>query len=173
MNILQQFKPITAFFFGIEGVLTAGKILVLENGESLSQLHIKDEYALQIAIKKGYRITFISGSNPVGVRIRLNNSGIGNTFLEVPNKREKLEELVSQFQLDWNQVLFMGQDLPDLSSLQIAGISCAPADAAVEIKQHSKYVSPFKGGEGCVRDVIEKVLKINADWEPEGSMDSV
>jgi 3-deoxy-D-manno-octulosonate 8-phosphate phosphatase (KDO 8-P phosphatase) len=172
MNILQQFKPITTFVFGINGVLTAGKTLVLENGELLSQLNIKDEYALQIALKKEYRIIFISGSNPVGVGIRLTKSGMSNTFLEVQNKKEKLEELVNQYQLDWKQILFMGQDLPDLSCLKKTGLSCSPADAAAEIKQYSKYVSPFNGGEGCVRDVIEKVLKLNANWVLDGSMNS-
>jgi len=172
MNILQQFKPITTFVFGIDGVLTDGRLLVLENGELLSQMNIKDEYALQIALKKGYRIIFISGRNPVGIRIRLNKSGISNTFLEVQNKKEKLEEIAIQYKLDWKEILFMGHDLADSSSLKKTGISCSPADAAVEIKQQCKYVSPFKGGEGCVRDVIEKVLKLNEDWEPDGSMNS-
>jgi 3-deoxy-D-manno-octulosonate 8-phosphate phosphatase (KDO 8-P phosphatase) len=165
MNILQQFKPITTFVFGIEGVLTDGKPLVLENGEMLRQINIKDGYALELALKKGYRVILISAGNPGGVRIRLNESGIQNIFLGVKNKKEKLEELISQFEISWRDVLLMGQDLPDYSSLKKAGMPCSPADAAVEIKQISKYVSPFRGGGGCVRDVIEKVLKLNGYWD--------
>lgn len=165
MTLLDQFKQITTFVFDIDGVLTDGTLFVFDDGQFVRRMHIKDGFALQLAIKKGYKVMVMSGADASAVKVRLEKLGITDIFFQVKNKKEKLTEYVSQHNLSWNQVLFMGDDIPDYDTLQQAGVSCAPADAASEVKQIAKYVSLFAGGQGCVRDVIEKVLKLNGHWE--------
>jgi 3-deoxy-D-manno-octulosonate 8-phosphate phosphatase (KDO 8-P phosphatase) len=164
MNILHQFKHITTFVFEIEGVLTPAQVLVLENGELLRLIDIKDSYALRLAIKSDFRVVFVSSGKPEGVATWLNKSGINWVFLELANKKKKMEEWVREQGVNWGEVLFMGYDLPDSALLKMAGMSCSPIDSVEEIKQISKYVSSFKGGGGCIRDVIEKVMKLNGTW---------
>jgi 3-deoxy-D-manno-octulosonate 8-phosphate phosphatase (KDO 8-P phosphatase) len=162
--MLHLFKPITTFIFDVDGVLTNGTILLLNNGEMARQMNIKDGYALQLAIKKGYRIAIISGGTSTAVKDRFNKLGIKDVFLNVVDKKEVLEKYILKHQLLSNEVLFMGDDLPDLEPMQLVGLPCCPFDAAIEIKQISQYISPIIGGGGCVRDVIEKVLKLNQLW---------
>ena len=165
MNVLEKFKPIKTFVFDVDGVLTDGSLLILDDGQMVRRMNIKDGYALQLAIKKGYRVVIISGGTSEAVAERLNRLGVTDCFLKVDNKKEKLIEYVSQNRLKWEEVLFMGDDIPDYTSMQLTGLSCCPADAAVEIKQLSHYISPLNGGDGCARDVIEKVLKLNSHWD--------
>ena len=128
-------------------------------------MNIKDGYALQLAVKKGYRVLVISGGTSDAVKQRLDRLGVTENFLQVENKKEKLTEYVAQHDLKWEEVLFMGDDIPDYSAMQLVGLACCPADAATEIKQISQYISPLEGGKGCARDVIEKVLKLNGHWD--------
>lgn len=165
MNILEKFKPITTFVFDVDGVLTNGTVLLLTDGQMARQMNIKDGYALQLAIKKGYRVVIISGGTSDAVEMRLNKLGVMDCFLKVEDKKQKLMEYVSQHRLKWEEVLFMGDDIPDYVSMQLTGLPCCPADAAPEIRQISLYISPLDGGSGCARDVIEKVLKLNNHWE--------
>jgi 3-deoxy-D-manno-octulosonate 8-phosphate phosphatase (KDO 8-P phosphatase) len=164
MNVLELFKPITTFVFDVDGVLTDGTLLVLNDGQMARRMNIKDGYALQLAVKKGYNVVIISGGNSEAVKERLSKLGVTHAFFSVENKKEKLIEWVTQHQLQWHQVLFMGDDIPDYFPMQMVGLACCPADAAVEIKQLSQYISPLSGGYGCARDVIEKVLKLNDHW---------
>ncbi len=165
MTILEKFKTIKTFVFDVDGVLTDGTLLLLNDGQMARRMNIKDGYALQLAIKKGYRVVIISGGTSEAVEIRLNKLGVKDCYLKVENKKEKLIEYVSGNQLNWEEVLFMGDDMPDYVSMQLTGLPCCPADAVPEIKQISHYISPWEGGEGCVRDVIEKVLKLNGHWD--------
>ena len=165
MNLLNEFKSITTFVFDVDGVLTDGNIFVFANGEQVRRMSIKDGYALQLAIKKGFRIVVISGSVAEGVKDRLKKLGINDVYLQIENKKRKLEEYMRHHKLNWEEILFMGDDIPDFAVMKKAGISAAPSDAASEIKHIAKYISPCNGGEGCVRDVIEKVLKLNNHWE--------
>jgi 3-deoxy-D-manno-octulosonate 8-phosphate phosphatase (KDO 8-P phosphatase) len=162
--MLHLFKPITTFIFDVDGVLTNGTILLLNNGEMARQMNIKDGYSLQLAVKKGYRIAIISGGNSTAVKDRFTKLGIKDVFLNVVDKKEVLEKYILKHQLETKEVLFMGDDLPDLEPMQLVGLPCCPFDAATEIKQISQYISPIIGGSGCVRDVIEKVLKLNQHW---------
>ena len=162
--ILEQFRNITTFVFDMDGVLTDGMLFVFNNGEQVRRMNIKDGYALQLAIKKGYRIAIISGSDSPAVSIRLNKLGISDIYMKEENKMGRLLKYMEEHQLTKQEVLFMGDDIPDYEVMQYCGLACCPADAAGEIKRISKYISPVKGGEGCVRDVIEKVLKINNHW---------
>ncbi len=165
MNLLEKFKPIKTFVFDVDGVLTDGSLLVLNDGQMARQMNVRDGYALQLAIKKGYRVVIISGGTSEAVEMRLNKLGVTDCFLKVENKKEKLIEYVSQHDLIWDEVLFMGDDIPDYISMQLTGLPCCPADAAPEIKQVCHYISPLEGGKGCARDVIEKVLKLNNHWD--------
>ncbi len=164
MSVLQLFKPITCFVFDIDGVLTDGSLFVFENGDKMRRMNIKDGYALQLAIKKGYHIAVISGANGEGATSRLNKLGIKDVFVQIENKTKKLGEYLNQHNLDWKEVLYMGDDIPDYEVMKKAGLPCAPADAASAIKDIAKYISPCKGGEGCVRDVIEKTLILHGHW---------
>jgi 3-deoxy-D-manno-octulosonate 8-phosphate phosphatase (KDO 8-P phosphatase) len=164
MNLLASFKPVKLFVLDVDGVLTDGSLLVLNDGQMARRMNIKDGYALQLAIKKGYLVLVISGGNSEAVKLRLEKLGIADVHMNVTNKKEVLASFVSRHHLLWEEVLYMGDDIPDYHTMQMAGIACCPVDAVAEIKTISHYISPLKGGEGCVRDVIEKVLKLNDHW---------
>jgi 3-deoxy-D-manno-octulosonate 8-phosphate phosphatase (KDO 8-P phosphatase) len=172
MNLLGQFKHISTFVFDLDGILTDGSIYVFNDGEQVRRMNIKDGYALQLAIKKGYRVVVISGADSQAVSSRLHKLGVTDVFMKVENKKRKLQEYVNKHNLQWESLLFMGDDIPDLEAMGMVGLSCAPADAAAEIKLIAKYISPYKGGKACVRDVIEKVLKLNDHWELDTSIAS-
>lgn len=162
--MLNQFKDITCFVFDVDGVLTDGSVLLLDDGQMARSMNIKDGYALQLAVKKGYHVAVISGAGSASVKMRLEKLGVKDVFQQVENKLTQLETYLRQHDIRWQQVLFMGDDIPDYTVMKKAGLSSCPADAVPEIKQISNYISPFNGGKGCVRDVIEKVLKLNEDW---------
>lgn len=162
--MLTHFKTISSFVFDVDGVLTDGTLLISENGLMLRKMHVKDGYALQLAVKKGYPVIIISGGNSPEVKARMAKLGISNVYMNVENKVEKLKELIAQFNLQKETILYMGDDIPDLEVMLFCGLACCPSDAVAEIKNISKYISPLKGGEGCVRDVIEKTLKLKGTW---------
>lgn len=164
MNALVLLKKVKLFVFDVDGVLTDGSIILLDNGEQARQMNIKDGYALQLAIKRGYEILIISGGNSNAVKIRLQNLGIQQIFLGVADKKDLLLNFITQHNFKVEEVLYMGDDIPDMLPMQQVGVSCAPADAVAEIKSIAHYISPVLGGKGCVRDVIEKVLKLNGHW---------
>lgn len=164
MSILDRFKQITTFIFDMDGVLTDGTVYVLDGGQ-YRRMSIKDGFALQLAIKKGYRIAVISGSTSDPAVDRLNKLGIQDVFMGVKDKKARLNEYLRQHHLQVTEVLMMGDDIPDYEVMQSVGLACAPADAVTEIKEMAHYISLYPGGLGCVRDVIEKVLKLNDHWD--------
>lgn len=164
MNVLELFKPIKTFVFDVDGVLATDLILILQ-GDMARSMNTKDGYGLQLAVKKGYRVVIISGGNSEPVKQRLNGLGISDVFLGIHNKSETLLEYVQMHELKWSEILYMGDDIPDLAPMQLVGLPCCPADAVNEIKNISRYISHFNGGYGCGRDVIEKVLKLNGHWD--------
>jgi len=164
MNILSRLRLIKTFVFDIDGVLTDGGLLIDNSGQWLRRMNIKDGYALQLAIKYGYNVLIISGSESDPVAERLGKLGVTDVFMKVINKELLLKEYILKNNCKPGEILFMGDDIPDYNCMQMADFACCPADAAVEIKQISSYISPFNGGYGCVRDVIEKVLKLNNNW---------
>ena len=169
MNLLSLFKNIKLFVLDVDGVLTDGSLLVLNDGQMTRRMNIKDGYALQLAIKKGYQILVISGGSSDAVRERLKKLGIAEIWMNVIDKKEVLLKYVSDKNLQWPQVLYMGDDIPDLGPMQMVGLACCPVDAVAEIKAISHYISSVAGGKGCVRDVIEKVMKLNCNWNDDGS----
>ena len=164
MNILSRLRFVKAFVFDMDGVLTDGTLLIDHGGQWLRRMSIKDGYALQLAIKFGYPVAVISGSESAHVENRLRELGITDVFMRVYDKEIFLKEYLSKNNIPLSETLFMGDDMPDYNCMIISGFACCPSDAAVEIKQVSSYISPMRGGYGCVRDVIEKVLKLNNNW---------
>lgn len=163
-DIHSLFKKITTFIFDIDGVLTDGSVLVLENGLQARRMNIKDGFALQLAVKTGYRVIALSGSSPSPVIDRLHKLGITDVHMSVLDKKYFVASYIERNKLRKEEVLFMGDDLPDLPAMSVVGLPSCPADAAPEIKEEVRYISPVNGGNGCVRDVIEKVLKANDHW---------
>lgn len=164
MNVLELFKKITTFVFDIDGVLTDGTVLLLENGLQARQMHVKDGLALQMALKNGYKVYIISGGSSEPVIRRLQYLGIEEVHLGLKDKLKFFNPIRERQGLSWEEVLYMGDDLPDLPVLEKVGLACCPEDAVAEVKKVSAYISPVPGGKGCVRDVIEKVLKLNNHW---------
>jgi 3-deoxy-D-manno-octulosonate 8-phosphate phosphatase (KDO 8-P phosphatase) len=162
--LLDQFKHITTFVFDVDGVLTDGTLFVLPDGLMARRMNIKDGYALQLAVKKGYHVVIISGGNSPEVQNRLVNLGIKEVWMQVTDKLSVLQKIMNDKQLVKSEVLYMGDDIPDLAVMAAAGLACCPADAAQDVKQKSAYISHLKGGEGCARDVIEKVMKLRGNW---------
>jgi 3-deoxy-D-manno-octulosonate 8-phosphate phosphatase (KDO 8-P phosphatase) len=164
MNVLELFKNITTFVFDVDGVLTDGTVLVLENGLQARQMSIKDGLGLQMALKNGFHVVVVSGGNSKPVEERLNKLGVKDVYMNMGDKKKFLGSYIADHGMKWEELLFMADDLPDLEIIKTVGVSTCPADAVQEIKEVCKYISPLKGGYGCVRDIIEKVLKVQDKW---------
>ncbi|MBF0695563.1 MAG: HAD-IIIA family hydrolase [Flavobacterium sp.] len=155
---------ITTFIFDLDGVLTNGLIHITSEGELLRTMYIRDGYAMKTAVDNGYKVCVISGGSNQGVKVRLNNLGVTDVYLDIPDKIAVYNQYVTSNGLSREQVLYMGDDLPDYHVMKRCGLAACPQDAAPEIKSISHYVSHKKGGEGAVRDVIEQVLKNDGKW---------
>ncbi|RFM27092.1 KdsC family phosphatase [Deminuibacter soli] len=172
MNVLTLFKQVTTFVFDVDGVLTDGKLMLLPGGVMARAMNTKDGYALALAIKQGYHIFVISGGNSPEVQDRLNKLGVKEVFMKVENKLERMHQLMEQYQLTRDEVLFMGDDVPDYECMLASGIACCPEDAVPDVRNIAQYTSPRKGGDGCARDVIEKVMKLRGHWTIDTSVSS-
>ena len=164
MNVLELFKNISTFVFDMDGVLTDGTILVLENGLQARTMNIKDGLALQMALRNGFRVVIISGGSSKPAEERLNKLGVKDVYMAVHDKKAFISNYITEHRLTWAELLFMADDLPDLALMKAIGVATCPADAVQEIRQVSKYISTYRGGQGCVRDIIEKVLKVQDKW---------
>lgn len=162
-----QFKQITTFIFDVDGVLTDGSVNALASGEMYRTFNIRDGYGIERAIKSGYRVAVVSAGNQDGVRKRLAFLGIKDVFMGGPTNH-KLDAYLGYIKRDFlneNDVLYMGDDLPDYHILSRPGLlSTCPADAAEEIQAVCQYISPKNGGRGAVRDVIEQVMRAQGTW---------
>jgi 3-deoxy-D-manno-octulosonate 8-phosphate phosphatase (KDO 8-P phosphatase) len=162
----KQYLPkINTFIFDVDGVLTNGMVTIMPDGQLIRQMNIKDGYALKTAVDKGYHIAIISGGKNEGVRTRLQNLGIKDVYLGAHDKIKQYRELVAKYNVKAEHVLYMGDDIPDLPVMQLVGLPCCPNDAAPELQKISKYISDKRGGEGCVRDIIEQVLRVQGKWK--------
>ncbi|XLS30518.1 KdsC family phosphatase [Flavobacteriaceae bacterium M23B6Z8] len=160
----EYLEHITTFVFDVDGVLTDGTIVLTTQGEMLRNMNIKDGYALKTAIQEGYNICVISGGTNEGVRVRLRGLGITDIYLGASHKTQQLDEYFDVYDIKPENVLYMGDDIPDIPAMKMVGLPCCPQDATTEVKEISKYVSHKKGGKGCVRDVIEQTLKVQGKW---------
>lgn len=157
-------KKIKALFFDVDGVLSAETIGMDANGDPMRTVNIKDGYALQLAVKAGLHIAIITGGKTEAIRKRYEGLGIKDIFLGTAVKTKEYQLLLDKYQLSPEEVLYMGDDIPDYEVLRLVGLPCCPADAAPEIKQICKYISHRNGGYGCGRDVVEQVLKAHGKW---------
>lgn len=166
MNILEKFKPIKMIAMDVDGVLTDGKLWMMPSLDWVRNMNIKDGYALQLAVKKGYHVVVISGASDTGaVQNRMKGLGVEDVNMGIKDKASILKNKMEKLGLTKEQVLFIGDDVPDYEAMKMVGLACCPNDAVSDIVQIADYISPYKGGEGCVRDIIEKVLKLNHHWE--------
>jgi 3-deoxy-D-manno-octulosonate 8-phosphate phosphatase (KDO 8-P phosphatase) len=151
--------------FDIDGVFTDGKVLVMDNGEVVRNMYGKDGYALHVAIAKGYRIVIISGGNNIAVKQALTRAGVKDIFINQHDKMACYQDYKAAHNLKDEEIVYMGDDLPDHAVMSTVGLAVCPNDSAPEIKSICKYISGRNGGEGCVRDIIEQVLKSQGNWE--------
>jgi len=163
-NFKEDLKNIKAFIFDIDGVLSRQTISMDINGQPMRTVNIRDGYALQLAVKKGYKIAVISGGNSEPFKKRLQALGIEDVFLNCIEKVIVFNNYLEKERLKPEEVLYMGDDIPDLGVINIAGVAVCPSDADTEIKEYSNYISDKAGGDGCVRDVIEQVMRLHGKW---------
>lgn len=164
--MLSDFQKINTFVLDVDGVLTDGSVLITEEGPLLRNMYIKDGFALQLAIKAGYRIIIITGGKSEGVVKRLQGLGIHEIYSGSSDKKAVWDKLVEENKIDPHTCLYMGDDIPDLIVMGEAGLSCCPADAATDVLEMCQYIAEKDGGRGCVREVIEKTMRIQSKWKP-------
>lgn len=157
-------NDITTFVFDVDGVLTNGMVHVTPEGEILRIMNIRDGFAIKAAIESGYHVCIISGGKNEGVRIRLKNLGVTDIYLGSPDKVKTFKEYINIYDIKPEQVLYMGDDIPDYYVMKLVGLPTCPQDAAPEIKSLCKYISHVNGGKGAARDVIEQVMKVQGKW---------
>lgn len=160
----QNLKNIKAFVFDVDGVFTDGKILFTDDGKQIRNMNVKDGYAVHFAVKKKYPIGIITGGTCNSIKLRFNALGVDDLYIASHNKMKDFEDFISKYDLSPKDILYMGDDLPDYQVMKIVGIPTCPADASTEIKEISSYISPKIGGNGCVRDVLEQVLRAQGKW---------
>ena len=168
-NYKEKLKHITTFIFDFDGVLSNGKIIATPAGELLRTTHVKDGYAMQYALQKGYRICIISGGYSESMRLRYLNFPNIDIFLSVSDKTKVFAEYIAKHNILPEQVVYMGDDIPDYDVMQMVGLKTCPADASVEIQETAHYISHLKGGEGCARDIIEQTLRCQDKWFKENA----
>jgi len=166
-NYKTLLQEVDTFIFDYDGVMTDGKIILMENGQPLRMANVKDGYVLQLIIKLGYNVVIISGGISRSMENRFETLGIKDVFLGTKNKKLVLKKYLDKHKIDPKHVVYMGDDIPDFNVMKMVGIPVCPADASEEIKDISIYISDKDGGQGCVRDIIEQVLKVQGKWMSE------
>ncbi len=163
-HTLEFFHQVKAFYFDVDGVMTDGSLLVTESGEFLRRMSTRDGFAMKLAVKLGYPIGVITGGSSLGVEKRLQLLGVSPIYSGIQSKGPVFQEHIQSAGIDPQTILYMGDDYPDMEVMPQVGIPACPADAIPEIQRICAYISPFAGGDGCVRDVIEKTLRIQKKW---------
>lgn len=163
-NFKEDIAEVDTFIFDVDGVMTDGGIIPLADGDFIRKYHAKDGYAIAYALKRGYRVCIITGGRGEILRLRLRKLGITDVYMDCMNKIEAMGEYLGRHGIDPAHVVYMGDDIPDLDCMRAVGIPVCPADAASEVIEAARYVSQFAGGQGCVRDIVEQVLRARGDW---------
>lgn len=163
-EIKKLLHSVKAFAFDVDGVFTNGSVMLHPGGEFIRMMNIKDGFAVQHAVKMGYPIAIITGGYSRMVRKRFSSLGVRDIYMKSANKKVAFDDFLAKHGLTPPDVLYMGDDLPDYEVMKLVGFPACPKDAAEEIKQISLYTSFQKGGEGCVRDIIEQVLRLQDKW---------
>ena len=163
-NYKEALGKIKAFAFDVDGVFSDCKINLNPTGEMVRTMNIKDGYAVQLAVKKGYPIAVITGGHSRAVKKRFSYLGVKFIYLHSASKMADFNDFLKRNNLQASEVLYMGDDIPDLEVMKVAGFAACPADAAEEVKQVAHYISDKTGGSGCVRDIMEQVMKLQEKW---------
>ena len=163
-NYKHLLPKIKTFIFDVDGVLTDGKFLINSDGELLRSFDTKDGYAMKCALVKGFKIAIITGGRNEAVRERFRELGVIDIYLGAHHKLDAYQDLMDNFDLNPEEILYIGDDIPDIPVMEKVGLGCCPADAASDVKAMADYVSHKKGGEGCVRELIEQVLRVQGKW---------
>ena len=169
-NYKQKLKNIKAFVLDVDGVLTNGELYIRPDGTLMRKMNAKDGYILKLASELGYKIAIITGGREEEVKTRLKKLGIHEVFLNCHNKLPTLLGFMKSYQLNKENVMYMGDDIPDIETLMHVGFSCCPQNAAHDVKLVCDYISNKNGGEGCVREIIEQVLKVTKKWNLNGKI---
>ena len=163
-NYKELLENVTTFVFDVDGVFTDSTIMITTKGELLRTMNVRDGYAVKTALNQGYRVCIISGGSNEGVRQRLQGLGVTDIYLGAAFKEESLREYLLDYEIQAEEILYMGDDIPDIPAMQMSGMVVCPQDAVPEVKRISHYISHLNGGEGCVRDIIQQVLKVRGHW---------
>lgn len=163
-TINYDLKKIKALAFDVDGVLSGETIPLDPSGEPMRTINIKDGYSLQLAVKRGMIVAIITGGKGEATRIRYECLGIKDIYMGASVKTNEYDKLKEKYGLQDDEIMYMGDDIPDYEVMSLCGLPCCPADAAPEIKEVAKYISHRNGGMGCCRDVVEQVLKVQGKW---------
>ena len=155
---------ITTFIFDVDGVMTNGKVLITSEGEMYREMDTKDGYALKCALDQGFKVCIISGGTNEGVRNRLRALGIYDIYLGAHHKGDPFQDLLDSYELSPDEILYMGDDMPDIEIMEQVAVAACPQDAVADVKAIANYISHKKGGEGCVRDIVEQTLRVQGKW---------
>ena len=164
-TINYDLRKIKAFIFDVDGVLSSAVIPLSPEGDPMRTVNIKDGYAIQLAVKKGFHVAIITGGYTEAVRIRFERLGVPHIYMRSAVKIHDFRDYMEQTKLHPEEVIYVGDDLPDYEVMTQVGLPVAPADAAPEIKSIAKYITSCKGGEGVARDLIEQTLKAQGLWD--------
>lgn len=167
-NFKEDLSKVKAFIFDVDGVFTDGNVVLTESGEMQRTMNLKDGLATFLTVQKGYPICIISGGTSEAVRKRFEGLGVSDVYLGSRNKVIAYKEFKEKYKLSDDEILYMGDDLIDYGVMTLVGVPTCPKDAVPEIKSIAKYISDMPGGKGCVRDVLEQVLRAQENWfDPE------
>jgi 3-deoxy-D-manno-octulosonate 8-phosphate phosphatase (KDO 8-P phosphatase) len=164
-SFFNKLKYIRAIALDVDGVLTNGNILMLDNGELLREMSMRDGFALEHAIKMRYKICIISESGSEAIGKRLDILGVSEIYFNAESKLAALEKFVIDHEVNIHEILYIGDDIPDIPCMKSVGLAACPQDAAPEVKLISHYVANSKGGEGCVREILEMIMKSHSVWD--------
>jgi 3-deoxy-D-manno-octulosonate 8-phosphate phosphatase (KDO 8-P phosphatase) len=171
MNYKSKLHDIKAFVFDFDGVMSDGSVWMYADRETVRCGNIKDGYAIQYAVKKGYVIAIISGATSLSINNRMESLGVTHIYTGCANKMVTYRRFLEENGLTESQVMCMGDDIPDYEMMSHCAVAACPADAAEEIKSISHYISHLGGGHGCVRDVIEQTLRLQGKWFDRDALD--
>ena len=164
-NYKTLLKNVSAFVFDVDGVMTNGQIMITTEGEMYREMNTRDGFAIKCALERNYKIAIISGGTNEGVRKRLETLGVDKVYLGIHKKDIAFDDFLKTYDIDPEEVLCMGDDVPDLSLLEKVGVATCPQDAVSDVKKIVDYVSHKKGGDGCVREIIEQVMRVQNKWD--------
>ena len=167
-NFKEDIARVRVIVLDVDGVMTDGGIIVTPEGEFIRKFHAKDGYALSYAMKRGYHVAIITGGRGRSLTVRFEMLGVEHVYTNCFHKIDALHELMQKLDVQAEEILYMGDYIPDIEPMLHVGMPVCPADAATEVVEVSRYVSQFKGGEWCVRDVVEQVMRARGDWYKPG-----